>query len=165
MDPTLLPGAREGLDARKYKVYAMAELYNPDIFSSAVLAANKEEWVADVKSAYMDFMDFATRVKARPESTPTDKEEVQNILGAVRDDYAKFLEDFSAKCLLTPDTTTSSDDSSVNGTQLVFCGVLCGAAAVHTDRPPECCSLVKKTSTESCFRNIDRNAMLLEGKK
>ena len=115
MDPTLLPGAREGLDSRKYKVYAMAELYNPDIFSSAVLAANKEEWVADVKSAYMDFMDFATRVKARPESTPTDKEEVQNILGAVSDDYAKFLEDFSAKCLLTPDTTTSSDESSVNG--------------------------------------------------
>ena len=115
MDPTLLPGAREGLDSRKYKVYAMAELYNPDIFSSAVLAANKEEWVADVKSAYMDFMDFATRVKARPESTPTDKEEVQNILGAVSDDYAKFLEDFSAKCLLTPNTTTSSDESSVNG--------------------------------------------------
>ena len=40
--------------------------------------------------------------------------------------------------------------------QYVFCGVLCGAAAVHTDRPPECCSLVKKTSTESWFRNIDR---------
>ena len=41
-------------------------------------------------------------------------------------------------------------------TQLVFCGVLCGAAAVHTDRPPECCSFVKKTSTESWDRNIDR---------
>ena len=38
-------------------------------------------------------------------------------------------------------------------TQLVFCGVLCGAAAVHTDRPPECCSFVKKTSTESWDRN------------
>ena len=41
-------------------------------------------------------------------------------------------------------------------TQYVFCGVLCGAAAVHTDRPPECCSLVKKTSTESWVRNIGR---------
>ena len=46
----------------------------------------------------------------------------------------------------------------VNAPQFVFCGALCGAAAVHTDRPPECCSFVKKTSTEteSWFRNIDR---------
>ena len=44
----------------------------------------------------------------------------------------------------------------MHSTQLVFCGVLCGAAAVHTDRPPECCSFVKKTSTESWVRNIDR---------
>ena len=36
-----------------------------------------------------------------------------------------------------------------HGPQFVFCGVLCGAASAHTDRPPECCSFVKKTSTES----------------
>ena len=48
--------------------------------------------------------------------------------------------------------------STVEGlcTQLVFCGVLCGAESAHTDRPPECCSFVKKTSTESWVWNIDR---------
>ena len=38
-------------------------------------------------------------------------------------------------------------DHGENIAQLVFCGVLCGAAAVHTDRPPECCSFMKKTLT------------------
>ena len=51
-------------------------------------------------------------------------------------------------------------------TQFVFCGVLCGVASAHTDRPPECCSFVKKTSTQSWFRNkVKEKCMLMEGKK
>ena len=91
----------------------MAELYDPAIFSAAVLAANKTEWVADVKDAYMDLVDFASRAKANPESTPVDRAEIDNVLGSVKVDYAKFLADFSTKCIITPDTSAS--DSSVNG--------------------------------------------------
>ena len=114
MDSLRLPGAREGLNTRKYKVYAMAELYDPKTFSAAVLAANKAEWVADVKEAFMDLVDFASRAKANPESTPVDQAEIDNVLGSVKVDYAKFLADFSAKCIITPDITPDSE-SSVNG--------------------------------------------------
>ena len=65
-------------------------------------------------------------------------------------------EDLESKCL--------KKNSMFVKSQFVFCGVLCGAATVHTDRPPECCSFVKKTSTESWDRNIDRK-MHVVGRK
>ena len=119
MSPLRLPGAtEEGLNTRKLKVYTMTELYDPAIFSSAVLAANKTEWIGDVKESYMEFVDFASRVKCSAEVTKDDQTKIQHIIGSVTEDYRKFLSEFSAKCLITPDVTPTSgsdDSSSVNG--------------------------------------------------
>ena len=91
MNPLRLSGAtEEGFNTRKLKVYTMTELYDPTIFSSAVLAANKTEWIGDVKESYMEFVDFASRVKCSAEVSKDDQTKIQRIIGSVTEDYRKF---------------------------------------------------------------------------
>ena len=100
-DPLQLLGVRDDLNVKAGTLATLTDLYDPATYTADVLAGNKTEWTGDVKNAYMDLVNFALQAKNKPAATPADKAALQGIITTAKTDFAKFLSDFSSKCLVS----------------------------------------------------------------
>ena len=91
-------GVKAELNTKLFELHTLKDVYNPSTYDPDVLIANRAEWTAEVKTAYMDVMKCVSSNLTKPEASQEDKTVLKSALAAAQDEFKGFLSDFTKKC-------------------------------------------------------------------